>query len=77
MQFEKTQRVILELGDAGAFDETQAKYPCVLRVGDEWWMWYNGRSADGSVQLVGDHLDVLVWRAFGTPARDEVFERAW
>ena len=77
MQFEKTQRVILELGDAVAFDERQTMYPCVLRVGDEWWMWYNSRSVGGSVQFVGDHLDVLAWRAFGAQARHEVIESAW
>jgi hypothetical protein len=28
-------------GGAGTFDECNAKYPCVLRVGDEWWMYYS------------------------------------
>jgi len=53
MQFEKTHRVMLELGGQGAFDQTQAKYPCVLRVGDQWWMWYNGRSADSFTGQIG------------------------
>lgn len=63
MRFKKTQRVILDLGDEGAFDETQAKYPCVLRVGDEWWMWYNGRSADSFTGQVGlaKSKDGLEW----------------
>ena len=51
--FEKTNRVILELGPAGSFDETNAKYPCVLKVGNEWWMWYNGRSADSFTGQIG------------------------
>ncbi len=51
--FEKTNRVILELGTAGSFDETNAKYPCVLKVGNEWWMWYNGRSADSFTGQIG------------------------
>jgi len=46
MSFEKTGRVILELGQPGSFDECNAKYPCVLKVGAEWWMWYNGRAGD-------------------------------
>ncbi len=51
--FEKTNRVILELGGRGSFDETNAKYPCVLKVGSEWWMWYNGRSADSFTGEIG------------------------
>ncbi len=51
--FEKTNRVILELGGAGSFDETNAKYPCVLKVGSEWWMWYNGRSANSFTGEIG------------------------
>ena len=41
MEFRKTGRVVLELGGPGTFDECNAKYPCVLRVGDEWWMYYS------------------------------------
>lgn len=61
--FDKTQRVILDLGGAGAFDETQAKYPSVMRVGDEWWMWYNGRSADSFTGQIGlaTSSDGLEW----------------
>ena len=51
--FEKTNRVILELGGRGSFDETNAKYPCVLKVGSKWWMWYNGRSADSFTGEIG------------------------
>lgn len=34
-------------------------------------------AADGSVQFIGNYVDVVVWRAFGTPAGGEVFERSW
>ena len=53
MEFRKTGRVVLDLGGPGSFDECNAKYPCVLRVGDEWWMWYNGRAADCFTGQVG------------------------
>ena len=61
--FEKTNRVILESGPAGSFDETNAKYPCVLKVGNEWWMWYNGRSADSFTGEIGlaTSSDGLSW----------------
>ena len=41
--FEKTGQIILPRGPAGAFDSTHAKYPCVLKVGDQWMMWFSGR----------------------------------
>ena len=53
LQFEKTNRVVLGLGGTGAFDQCQAKYPCVLKVGDEWWMWYNGRAGDCFTGAIG------------------------
>lgn len=62
-RFQKTGRSVLENGAAGKFDSTHAKYPCVLQVGDEWWMWYNGRTDDeftGSVGLATSK-DGLVW----------------
>ena len=62
-RFQKTNRPVLQNGAAGKFDSTHAKYPCVLKVGDEWWMWYNGRSDDaftGSVGLATSR-DGLVW----------------
>lgn len=62
-RFQKTNRLVLDNGAAGKFDSTHAKYPCVLRVGDEWWMWYNGRTDDaftGSVGLASSK-DGLVW----------------
>lgn len=62
-EFDKTNRIVLDVGTAGSFDSTQAKYPCVLRVGDEWWMWYNGRSDDrftGSIGLATSQ-DGLRW----------------
>lgn len=62
--FEKQQRNLLELGKAGSFDETHAKYPCVLRVGRQWWMWYNGRAADCFTGQVGLAIsdDGLSWQ---------------
>ena len=53
LRFEKQGRNLLQLGKAGTFDETHAKYPCVLRVGKQWWMWYNGRAADCYTGEVG------------------------
>jgi len=52
-QFQKQYHNLLELGEAGSFDQTHAKYPCVLRVGKQWWMWYNGRAADCFTGQVG------------------------
>jgi dienelactone hydrolase/predicted GH43/DUF377 family glycosyl hydrolase len=53
LQFQKQYQNLLELGKAGSFDETHAKYPCVLRVGEQWRMWYNGRAADCFTGQVG------------------------
>ena len=53
-RFTKTNRVLLDVGSAGSFDSCQAKYPSVMKVGDRWWMWYNGRADDcftGSIGL--------------------------
>ena len=61
--FQKTNRVLVDVGTPGSFDECQAKYPCVLKVGDEWWMWYNGRAEDcftGEIGLAKSH-DGLTW----------------
>ncbi len=63
LHFKKLGRVILELGGPGSFDACNAKYPCVLRVGDEWWMWYNGRAEDCFTGQVGlaKSIDGLNW----------------
>ena len=61
--FVKTGTVALPHGPAGSFDSTHAKYPCVLRVGEEWMMWYSGRSDDaftGSIGLATSR-DGLSW----------------
>ena len=61
--FQKTGRVILPRGPAGTFDSTHAKYPCVLRVGERWMMWYSGRGDDaftGSIGLATSR-DGLQW----------------
>ncbi len=62
-RFGKTNRPILDNGAAGKFDSTHAKYPCVLKVGDEWWMWYNGRADNAFTGSVGlaTSKDGLVW----------------
>jgi predicted GH43/DUF377 family glycosyl hydrolase len=52
-QFEKTGIVVLPRGPAGAFDATHAKYPCVLKVGEQWMMWYSGRTDDAFTGSVG------------------------
>jgi len=61
--FKKTGGVILPRGPAGSFDSTHAKYPCVLQVGEQWMMWYSGRSNDaftGSIGLATSR-DGLQW----------------
>jgi predicted GH43/DUF377 family glycosyl hydrolase len=61
--FEKSNQIMLDVGAQGKFDSTQAKYPCLLKVGDEWWMWYNGRTDDrftGSIGLATSK-DGLRW----------------
>ena len=61
--FEKENRIVLDRGASGTFDSTHAKYPCVLKVGDEWWMWYNGRTDDAFTGSVGlaTSKDGLAW----------------
>lgn len=64
IKFEKTNQVILDVGPVGNFDSCQAKYPSIQRVGDRWWMWYNGRADDcftGSIGLATSD-DGLVWK---------------
>lgn len=51
--FEKTNTVVLDVGGRGKFDSTQAKYPSILRVGESWWMWYNGRTDDRFTGSIG------------------------
>ena len=51
--FGKTGRVILPRGPAGSFDSTHAKYPCVLKHGDRWMMWYSGRGDDAFTGSIG------------------------
>lgn len=51
--FQKTNQILLDVGAKGKFDSTQAKYPSVLKVGDEWWMWFNGRTDDRFTGSIG------------------------
>lgn len=63
VRFRKTDRVVLDAGPKGSFDSCQAKYPSILKVGDEFQMWYNGRTDDcftGSIGLATSH-DGLTW----------------
>ncbi len=72
--FKKTNQIMLNVGTKGKFDSTQAKYPCILKVGNEWWMWYNGRTDDrftGSIGLATSK-DGLHWRKQNNG--DPVFE---
>ena len=62
--FVKQNQIVLDRGPEGTFDSTHAKYPCILRVGDEWWMWYNGRADDAFTGAVGlaKSRDGLHWK---------------
>lgn len=51
--FQKTGKIIVARGPVGSFDSTHAKYPCVLKVGDQWMMWYNGRTDDAFTGSIG------------------------
>ena len=53
LAFKKTNTVVLDVGRKGSFDSTQAKYPSILRNGDSWWMWYNGRTDDRFTGSIG------------------------
>ena len=72
--FKKTNRILLDVGKPRKFDSTQAKYPCILKVGKQWWMWYNGRTDDrftGSIGLATSE-DGLHWNK--TNNGDPIFE---
>jgi predicted GH43/DUF377 family glycosyl hydrolase len=62
-KFRKLNRIVLDRGAPGKFDSTHAKYPCVLKVGDEWRMWYNGRADDAFTGAIGLAIsrDGLSW----------------
>ena len=63
IRFEKTNQILLDVGPKGSFDSCQAKYPSIMKVGDQWWMWYNGRTDDcytGSIGLAKS-VDGLKW----------------
>ena len=61
--FRKIPGVLLARGPQGAFDSTHAKYPSVLRVGQQWMMWYNGRADDAFTGSIGlaTSSDGLKW----------------
>lgn len=62
--FQKTHKIVLDVGPPGAFDSTQAKYPSILKVGDQWRMWYNGRTDDRFTGAIGlaTSTDGLRWK---------------
>lgn len=54
---------ILPLGPAGAFDDVFASDPCVLRLQDQWAMFYFGLSSDGHARDgVAFSTDLLNWK---------------
>lgn len=53
LTFRKTNRVVLDVGVKGQFDSTHAKYPSILKVRNQWCMWYNGRTDDAFTGAVG------------------------
>jgi len=62
--FKKTNATVLDVGRQEKFDSTQAKYPSILKVGQSWWMWYNGRTDDrftGSIGLAISN-DGIRWK---------------
>ena len=67
--FNKTGQIILSRGPAGSFDSTHAKYPCVLKQGDRWMMWYSGRGDDSFTGSIGLAIsrDGLHWNKAGGP----------
>lgn len=42
---------LFETGGKGAFDETWCVLPCVHRIGERWFMYYTGRSAEKGTGL--------------------------
>lgn len=59
-------------GPDGAWDANAVAYPAVLRVGQEWWMYYDGNAGD--LESVGDRAiglavsqDGLAWTKYDNP----------
>jgi hypothetical protein len=48
-----SEKVVLDLGPPGSFDSCHAKYPSILEVGSELWMYYNGRTDDCKTGAIG------------------------
>jgi len=42
---------LFDLGGKGSFDESWCVLPCVHRIGNQWHMYYSGRSTQGGVGL--------------------------
>jgi len=42
---------VLDLGASGKFDESHVVRPCVLKVGDEYFMYYTGRDSSNNWQI--------------------------
>ena len=57
---------LLKVGPAGAFDDRFASDPCVLRLGQEWVMFYFGLSSDGHARDgAAFSTDLLHWEKCG------------
>jgi predicted GH43/DUF377 family glycosyl hydrolase len=68
-EFVKTNKIMIDRGNAGEFDSCQAKYPSVLIIGTEFYMWYNGRQSDcdrGAIGLARSR-DGITWEKHGQP----------
>lgn len=62
------QAPIIPLGSAGVADELQTSNPCVLYREGRYRMWYQGKSADGYLNICyAESEDGLAWTARSVP----------
>jgi len=60
--------VVLEPGAAGEWDSASVHQPCILRVGNEWLMYYTGRSGAWKTTArigLAKSVDGLTWTKVG------------
>ncbi len=63
IQWTKHGPEVLDIGSSGAFDESQAAEPRVLRVGPGYRMYYTGRNSVGENALgIATSSDGIVWK---------------
>jgi len=70
-----TDGPVLQLGDAGKFDDTHMFAPCVARIDDTWHLWYSGST--GAVANRVFHLGLATspdGRQFKKHASSPVFQ---